>query len=557
MAGKFIAIINEDTKEIMVTGGSLFGALEKGIVRLTNPLGAVIYINAGYNTDDFSSPDITAVTAFTNALTLSGTDILLGTYTLSIKTDVTGVVTTYPISITYCLTMPEVTASVSHLCSTSSITSTDTSDYNATCTIDGSELAPNAYTRTHTLAYPADILGGAPADVVSANATVSVVGIYTHNWRTTISTALSYLISASRYTGSLDYVQVIATVHGGEDHWVACDSCMCTISTCLSKLTTRYYTALGSNPTEASRYGDILLALLGYLQVYTLHERCGNLTEVQADCARIKAVIELADCTCCDGTDTEYAQFVEAIGVVSGQSIVGGTGGTSLYFGDGVPSTSIGSNGDSYFDTLTGNIYQMINNAWVFQYNTTGATGAAGAAGNTLLYSDPEFHFLPIGQAGWYVLDTFSLPNTITNTFENGDELVLKATFSTAYDYAVSLNINIDGSVGGGDGDSISTTRVIDTSDIIAKPDYKDVLIEIQMNVEKNGSLIYLKTLNKKMYIGEAYVEYELQSTLPSINTKLNTLGNTNFVISAQGTATAAIEEVILKDVKIEYYKYA
>lgn len=52
MAGKFIAIINE--QKIMVTGGSLFGALKELTNRLTNPLGAVIYINAGYNTDDFS-----------------------------------------------------------------------------------------------------------------------------------------------------------------------------------------------------------------------------------------------------------------------------------------------------------------------------------------------------------------------------------------------------------------------------------------------------------------------------------------------------------------------
>jgi len=555
MAGKFIAIINEDTKEIMVTGGSLFGALEKGIVRLTNPLGAVIYINAGYNTDDFSSPDITAVTAFTNALTLSGTDILLGTYTLSIKTDVTGVVTTYPISITYCLTMPEVTASVSHLCSTSSITSTDTSDYNATCTIDGSELAPNAYTRTHTLAYPADILGGAPADVVSANATVSVVGIYTHNWRTTISTALSYLISASRYTGSLDYVQVIATVHGGEDHWVACDSCMCTISTCLSKLTTRYYTALGSNPTEATRYGNILLALLGYLQVYTLHERCGNLTEVQADCARIKAVIELADCTCCDGTDTEYAQFVEAIGVVSGQSIVGGTGGTSLYFGDGVPSTSIGNNGDSYFDTLTGDIYQMINNAWVFQYNTSGTQGAQGESGSTLLYSDVTQHQLTPYSITLDELASFLMPNDV---LIGKDELILKTIYKVQNCSNVSnITIKIDGTYDGGDGAVFSRNIPIDTSGIDDKSPL-NVYIEFTFNVTENKlSYQTIKVSIELMYeaLGGSLRWSNILDNATSTQ-YFNSLGDTKFSILAQGKGNTSYSEIILQDIKLELYKY-
>ena len=45
----------------------------------------------------------------------------------------------------------------------------------------------------------------------------------------------------------------------------------------------------------------------------------------------------------------------------------GGGSGTTWYTGHGLPSPSLGINGDFYLDLDTGNIYQKIGGVWIFQ----------------------------------------------------------------------------------------------------------------------------------------------------------------------------------------------
>ena len=58
-----------------------------------------------------------------------------------------------------------------------------------------------------------------------------------------------------------------------------------------------------------------------------------------------------------------------------------GENGASILIGTGIPSSSLGSDGDVYIDDATSDVYQKVSGAWVFKLNIQGVAGAAGAAG--------------------------------------------------------------------------------------------------------------------------------------------------------------------------------
>lgn len=52
-----------------------------------------------------------------------------------------------------------------------------------------------------------------------------------------------------------------------------------------------------------------------------------------------------------------------------------GGGGSEWFFGEGIPTPEIGSDGDVYLDTLTTNIYKKAGTVWAFQGNLLGQAG--------------------------------------------------------------------------------------------------------------------------------------------------------------------------------------
>lgn len=58
-----------------------------------------------------------------------------------------------------------------------------------------------------------------------------------------------------------------------------------------------------------------------------------------------------------------------------------GPAGSKWLNGTGVPSNSLGVNGDNYLATSTGDIYSKESGSWVFKFNNRGATGPAGPQG--------------------------------------------------------------------------------------------------------------------------------------------------------------------------------
>ncbi|MDE2590037.1 MAG: LamG domain-containing protein, partial [Patescibacteria group bacterium] len=56
---------------------------------------------------------------------------------------------------------------------------------------------------------------------------------------------------------------------------------------------------------------------------------------------------------------------------------------SEIFTGSGVPSNTLGSNGDFYLDNTSGNYYQKVLGTWSGQGNLKGPTGPAGATGPT------------------------------------------------------------------------------------------------------------------------------------------------------------------------------
>ena len=59
-----------------------------------------------------------------------------------------------------------------------------------------------------------------------------------------------------------------------------------------------------------------------------------------------------------------------------------GEDGTSLHTGSGIPSNSLGNDGDSYIDLSTWNFYVKANGVWTLSGNIKGAQGSPGSDGN-------------------------------------------------------------------------------------------------------------------------------------------------------------------------------
>jgi hypothetical protein len=70
-------------------------------------------------------------------------------------------------------------------------------------------------------------------------------------------------------------------------------------------------------------------------------------------------------------------------GDAGADSTVAGPAGSVLRNGSGVPSNSLGVNGDYYLDDATGNVYLRTAGTYSVTANVKGATGPAGDAGGS------------------------------------------------------------------------------------------------------------------------------------------------------------------------------
>lgn len=110
--------------------------------------------------------------------------------------------------------------------------------------------------------------------------------------------------------------------------------------------------------------------------------------------SRIRKIYELA--VAAGATTLTYEEWIASIRGENGQDGIDGVDGkdgkdgkdgqdgqpgASLLTGNGVPSNSLGNDGDSYIDLATWDFYNKTNGVWVKSGNIKGADGSNGAAG--------------------------------------------------------------------------------------------------------------------------------------------------------------------------------
>lgn len=470
-----------------------------GNLKLTSP-SSVFYINSGYAANDFSSPDIDAdVSLLKTGINLpvaTNGDVLCGNYKFeySVKVDyainvssivnnkfrtslvgantllqvgnkievydsttgnngiytITGVTAAtvnntiisvaetivgafsaekiniiYNTSKTvdYCFISPVVDIEVQSNCNTSILTSEDLTDYK----VNG--ISP-LITRTHTLIYPIDPSTGLPIDTsVTGSTAVLTAGanIYTGMWTINISSVLEYSLNT--------WLTVNTTVQGQTYYEVKCSLCMCLFFNCYKAVYEKYKSMLGYNAREVERLTGVLLRIVSLYQLYQLAVKCGYDTDYY--CTEIKTILNTENCTC--DTEANDDVPVEVIPISSGG---GGTTvvGSVWYNGTGVPSPSLGSNGDYYLDNATGNVYYLTGGVWTI---TTNIFGSAGSNGSTIL-NGSGVPAPTLGTNGDYYIDTASndLYNLISGTWTVIGN-IQGATGATGQD-GVSLWVNKD-----------------------------------------------------------------------------------------------------------------
>lgn len=429
---KVISTIDFTAQTLTVSKGSGILSNEQLIMKVVDPLGTTLYINTGYNTSAFTSPDIDENTSDTLVVNLpvdADDKILQGTYTVYYLSSL-GKVQSGTITLRYCIEIPTVEMDLDYTCRNSTIISTDSTDYDIYCSCSNSDVTPSV-TRTHTVSYPTTMQTPI-ADVVSSDAVVTITPIWTKYWTSRISSALSYTMPAASYTGNTLYY-IKGTVEGLAESTVVCDDCLCLLYTCISTIITKYFAIQSTaSPVELARYQTTLFDIQTLYMQFRLSEGCETEADTRAICGQIRAIVGAWDCDCDMTLNTTYS--VEIVPISGGSSTT--TSGTKIYNGDGVPAGSLGNNDDYYFDNLTGDVYKKVLGAWVVQFSMS----LTAVVSNHLIASDNT----SVSTHSDVYTELKSIEFDVADV-QDGSVLVLSANLGfyepTGYDTAIRLNV--------------------------------------------------------------------------------------------------------------------
>jgi hypothetical protein len=242
----------------------------RGLYKITDPTGTVVYENAGFATDDFSAPDVDADVSLdfdTENLPLdSNGDVIKGNYTLDYKIDVAGAtepgIYAKQSVYSYSFDTPCLKLDLSFDCEDATVTSVDVTDYGSLLT---------SKTLTHTLTPPT----GTPTltPTVSALATVVASPISTKTWTAELDSDVVFTTSEGLI---LKYL-----LEGTAEIVVDCGTSTCDLAQCLFELKAIYDALKCKNSTKAAQaLKDLQLATLTY-ELYRAALGCGNIEQAE------------------------------------------------------------------------------------------------------------------------------------------------------------------------------------------------------------------------------------------------------------------------------------
>jgi hypothetical protein len=441
------------------------GDTVKIIFQCTNSLGQVCYENTGFAAANFGSPDTTLTsltTADFNLLTFTNTYIpVYGAYSFNLKVQVTPnglsafvVEKTFTVDLSANLA-PTLSLEESWDCSVATYTSTDTTNY----------AAPTGYTLqtitlTHTVRPPlvAKKSDGTTAQpTVTANAQTILLGA-TNNplWTGAYSASLGAVLTY-KY-GNNYYIVNVAAIEA--DAIVTCDNGLCELYCYLKKLYNQYFTLINAGAT-----GPAILALqrwqMGF-NVFALIQEAlicatGDVASLTAKFYEVTGFTAGCECGCnddpapvvptnvingtngADGLTPEFRvsgtlfqwKYTTDIGwtTLIDFSSIAGLNGSSFLQGSGAPGGGTGSNGDSYLDIVTYNLYLKTAGVWNLTGNIKGANGTNGTA---VLYN--QLASVVTAGTGWESVMTghaaYTIPAATLTT--NGSEVRFQGSYKSS-----------------------------------------------------------------------------------------------------------------------------
>lgn len=325
--------------------------------------GTTIHKNAGWGTNDFSSPDITrSVQAYKDSIELdvdandnppSG----IWYFYCKVKDSSTSIVYSGSNTYAYAYTQPTVDIDQSYSCRTSELTSTDSTDY----VVDS--ITPSI-TRAHDIQEPSGSGANDPGSTTASSRTIGggstpATRLWTGDWVTSVTSTLSY--SMETWVGN-DWIVISDSISGSSTISVSCDDCIEDLQTCITAFFDRWKSAKTSDPKEANRLEPIVTEVLTLIEEYNNAERNGG--DYAAIAGEIATLLSKEGFTCTTSSSTSV-QIVPW-----GEGSLGTTGSTITF----VSSAPTGGNsGDSAIgedgSAIAWNVYYNSSGTWLLKGN--------------------------------------------------------------------------------------------------------------------------------------------------------------------------------------------
>jgi hypothetical protein len=420
-------LLNNSPKDIAITditdwtGSGVVSSDIEILLWVVAGNGVTIHKNTGYDTDDYSSPDISAGGGSKTGIALpvdDQGDVIEGTYYFYYKAKDSVLSTEYTTnkSYLYTYTKPTVVINLEYSCRESTLTSVDATDY------DVNGVSPTM-TRDHTITKPFGSGANTPGTTADATRVIgggstSATRLWTRIWVTAISTDVSYEMQT---WGGSTWITITDTITGSDSIDVSCSDCIGNMQTCLSALYDRWVTAKGNNKMEAQRLGNVILEIMTLWQEYESAQRNGEDYSIKAG--------EIAVLLSKEGFSCTYENDGESVVVVPwGQALGGGGVGAAIYLITTLPTA--GNSGDwaigkPNVPLIEYGLWYNNGGTWEYQGSIKGGDGAAGDSYEPVLNQGISISGA-LAQTGWQVLKSYALA---VGEVDDDDDIEIEAAF--------------------------------------------------------------------------------------------------------------------------------
>lgn len=340
-------LVFEDTSQAIYTQNGITNM--KGLLWITHSTQGLVYVNSGYQTNNFSSPD-TSTGSLTKQVDFT---LAKGTYTINYKVHDGTNQTTITKSYDFQYDNPSMKVSYDVNYDISKITILDESTYAIGV---GRTFTPINIVRDVHIRPP---LGSPMLPYQDSNSLPEFsIGpnIYTGSYDISVESEVTYNLAS---WGSNVWVTWITEVSNYITFNVEqSQDCVQNCLPCIYQLSEKAVTARSQSAREADYYDTLIHDIAFYYGMYAMYKSAG--LDPAYACDKIKNILRRE----CNIDTTPSSTPVEIIPLydISGSSTV--ITGTQWFSGQSVPSQNLGNNGDYYLKTNNGFVYNKVGGIW-------------------------------------------------------------------------------------------------------------------------------------------------------------------------------------------------